>query len=77
MLSFDNKPYIYLCLYINGNTLVEMFFFGIMYVSLCDVIRFLSVCCAYEDNIACRYSDDESEQSNITGMVFHCDNQLR
>jgi hypothetical protein len=34
----------------------------------CNVIRFLSVCCAYEDNIASRYSDDESDQSDITGI---------
>ena len=33
-----------------------------------DVIRFLSVCCAYEDNITSRYSDDESDQSDITGI---------
>ena len=30
MLSFDNKPYIYLCLQINGN----IGLFGIIYVSL-------------------------------------------
>ena len=34
----------------------------------CDVIRFLSVCCAYDDSIASRYSDDESDQRNITGI---------
>ena len=34
----------------------------------CDVIRFLSVYRAYEDNIASRYSDDENDQSDITGI---------
>jgi hypothetical protein len=34
----------------------------------CDVNRFLSVCCAYEDIIASRYSDDESDQSDITDI---------
>ena len=34
----------------------------------CDVIRFLSVSCAYEDNIASRYSVDRSNESDITGI---------
>jgi hypothetical protein len=35
MLNFDNKPYIYLCLQINGTTLgVKIGLFGIIYVSL-------------------------------------------
>ena len=35
MLNLDNKPYIYLCLQINGNTLgVKIGLFGIIYVSL-------------------------------------------
>jgi hypothetical protein len=29
---------------------------------------FLSVLCTYEDNIASRYSDDKSDESDITGM---------
>jgi hypothetical protein len=33
-----------------------------------DVNRFLSVCCAYEDIIASRYSDDESDQSDIADI---------
>jgi hypothetical protein len=32
----------------------------------CEVIRFLSVCSAYEDSIVSRYSDDESDQRDIT-----------
>ena len=35
MLNFDNKPYIYLCLQINGN----MDLFGIIYVSLSSKAR--------------------------------------
>ena len=34
----------------------------------CEVIRFLSVCCTNEDNLASRYSDDKSEESDITGI---------
>jgi hypothetical protein len=34
----------------------------------CDVNRFLSVCYAYEDIIASRYSDDESDQSGSTDI---------
>jgi hypothetical protein len=34
----------------------------------CDIIQFLSICCAYEDNIASRYYNDESDQSDITGI---------
>jgi hypothetical protein len=32
------------------------------------VFRFLSICCAYENNIASRYPDEESDQSDITGI---------
>ena len=40
MLNFDNKPYIYLCLQINGNTLgVKIGLFGIIYVSLSSKAR--------------------------------------
>jgi hypothetical protein len=34
----------------------------------CEVIRFLSDSCAYEDNIASRYSDDKGNESDITGI---------
>ena len=34
----------------------------------CEVILFLSVCSAYEDSIASRYSDDKSDESHITGI---------
>jgi hypothetical protein len=40
MLNFDNTPYIYLCLHINGNTLgVKIVLFGIIYVSLSSKAR--------------------------------------
>jgi hypothetical protein len=40
MLNFDNKPYIYLCLQINGNTRgVNIGLFGIIYVSLSSKAR--------------------------------------
>jgi hypothetical protein len=32
----------------------------------CEVILVVSVCCAYEDSIASRYYDDESDQRDIT-----------
>jgi hypothetical protein len=34
----------------------------------CDVIRFSSVYCTYEDNMASRYDDDESDQSEKPGI---------
>ena len=40
MLNFDSKPYIYLCLQINCNTLgVNIGLFGIIYVSLSSKAR--------------------------------------
>ena len=40
MINFDNKPYIYLCLQINGNTLgVKIGLFGNIYVSLSSKAR--------------------------------------
>jgi hypothetical protein len=43
MLNFDNKPYMYVCLQINGNTLgVKIGLFHIIYVSLSSKARQLN-----------------------------------
>ena len=68
--SFDAKCVtVYLKTQVNLWFIVEVQHDYLLLVSQdCDFIRFLLVCCTYEDNIASRYSDDESDQSNIKGI---------